>query len=59
VELRAVKVGRDFGIQSEILSGVTESEKVIVNPSDSITTGTHVNVAATPAPSPSPSAPKK
>ena len=52
VELRDVKVGRDFGIQSEILSGVTESDEVIVNPSDSLTTGTIVRVAAMPAPSP-------
>jgi RND family efflux transporter MFP subunit len=50
VQVRDVKVGRDFGIQSEILSGVTESDKVIVNPSDSLTTGTVVHVAATPAP---------
>jgi len=55
VQLRDVKVGRDFGVQSEILSGVTESDKVIVNPSDSLTTGTTVRVAATPAPSASPS----
>jgi RND family efflux transporter MFP subunit len=60
VQLRDVKVGRDFGIQSEILSGVTESDKVIVNPSDSLTTGTIVHVAATvvsstaPAPSATP-----
>jgi RND family efflux transporter MFP subunit len=59
VQLRAVKVGRDFGVQSEILSGVTESDKVIVNPSDSLTTGTVVRVAATPAASPSPAVPKK
>jgi RND family efflux transporter MFP subunit len=52
VELRDVKVGRDFGMQSEILSGVTESDKVIINPSDSLTTGTAVHVTATPAPSP-------
>src|SRR5450432_847055 len=52
VELRDVKVGRDFGIQSEILSGVTESDKVIVNPSDSLITGTIVRVAAMPASSP-------
>jgi len=51
VQLHDVKVGRDFGVQSEILSGVTESDKVIVNPSDSLTTGTTVHVAATPAPS--------
>ena len=51
VQLRDVKVGRDFGVQSEILSGVTETDKVIVNPSDSLTTGTIVRVSATPAPS--------
>src|SRR5207248_8823649 len=56
VQLNDVKVGRDFGVQSEILSGVTESDKVIVNPSDSLTTGTTVRVAATPAPSASPMA---
>jgi RND family efflux transporter MFP subunit len=59
VELRDVKVGRDFGMQSEILSGLTESDKVIVNPSDSLTTGTIVRVAAAPASSPSPAAAKK
>jgi len=58
VQLRDVKVGRDFGIQSEVLSGVTESDKVIVNPSDSLTTGTIVRVAATSSPSPSPTAKK-
>src|SRR5438105_12544158 len=56
VQLHDVKVGRDFGVQSEILSGVTESDKVIVNPSDSLTTGTTVHIAATPAPSASPMA---
>ncbi|MEY2486424.1 MAG: hypothetical protein QOG67_3463 [Verrucomicrobiota bacterium] len=59
VELRDVKVGRDFGIQSEILNGVTESDNVIVNPSDSLTTGTTVRVAATPAPSATPAEAKK
>jgi len=47
VQLRDIKVGRDFGVQSEILSGVSESDKVIVNPSDSLTTGTIVRVALT------------
>jgi len=59
VELRDVKVGRDFGVQSEILSGVAESDKVIVNPSDSLVTGTTVRVASTPAPSPTPAVAKK
>jgi RND family efflux transporter MFP subunit len=62
VQLHDVKVGRDFGVQSEILSGVTESDKVIVNPSDSLTTGTTVRMAAAPAastaaPSAAPAAP--
>jgi len=59
VQLRDVKVGRDFGIQSEILSGVTESDKVIVNPSDSLTSGTIVRVGATSFSSPSPTVGKK
>src|SRR5262245_1793150 len=60
VQLRDVKVGRDFGIQSEVLSGVTESDKVVVNPTDSLTTGTTIRVAATkPAVSLSPGVPKK
>jgi hypothetical protein len=64
VQVRDVQVGRDFGVQSEILSGVTESDKVIVNPSDSLTTGTIVHVASStasgqnPAPSPSKTAKK-
>jgi membrane fusion protein, multidrug efflux system len=58
-QLRDIKAGRDFGIQSEILSGVTESDKVIVNPSDSLTTGTVVRVAATPVASPSATVAKK
>ena len=59
VQLRDVRVGRDFGVQSEILSGVTESDKVIVNPSDSLTTGTVVRLAATPSPPPGPAVGKK
>jgi hypothetical protein len=49
VQLRDVRVGRDFGVQSEILSGVNESDKVIVNPSESLVTGTVVRVSS-PAP---------
>jgi len=60
VQLKDVRVGRDFGIQSEVLSGVTESDKVIVSPSDSLTTGTTVRVVAkTPSVSPKPGVPKK
>jgi RND family efflux transporter MFP subunit len=59
VELRDVKVGRDFGIQSEILSGVAESDKVIVNPSDSLSTGTIVRVSATSTPAAAPASSAK
>jgi RND family efflux transporter MFP subunit len=54
VQVRNVRVGRDFGVQSEILRGVTESDKVIVNPSDALATGTTVHVASSAAPSQSP-----
>jgi membrane fusion protein (multidrug efflux system) len=59
VELRDIKVGRDFGTTIEIVQGVTPSDKVIVNPSDSLVTGAVVRVAAPPAPSPSPAVAKK
>ena len=49
VEVRDVKVGRDFGVQSEVLGGLTESDKVIVNPADSLATGQIVHVSS-PAP---------
>jgi RND family efflux transporter MFP subunit len=49
VQVRNVRVGRDFGVQSEILRGVNESDKVIVNPSESLVTGTVVRVSS-PAP---------
>ena len=45
VDLRTVKLGRDFGQTIEILAGVSPSDRVIVNPSDSLATGTAVSVA--------------
>jgi RND family efflux transporter MFP subunit len=46
VELRDVKLGRDFGQTVEIISGVTASDRVILNPSDSLASGDTVRVAA-------------
>jgi RND family efflux transporter MFP subunit len=46
VELRAVKLGRDLGDTVEILSGAGPSDRVIVNPSDSLAAGVVVRVAA-------------
>jgi multidrug efflux pump subunit AcrA (membrane-fusion protein) len=54
VELRDVKVGRDFGTSIEATSGVTPSDKIVNNPPDSLTTGTIVHVASSVAPGQSP-----
>ena len=59
VELHDIKVGRDFGTTIEIVRGVTPSDKVIVNPADSLTTRTLVRVAAPSAASPNPEVAKK
>jgi hypothetical protein len=59
VELRDIKVGRDFGTSIQIVDGVTPSDKVILNPADSLVTGDTVRVAATPAPSAAPAVAKK
>lgn len=46
VELRSVKLGRDFGATVEILGGVSPTDQVILNPSDSLASGAVVRVAA-------------
>ncbi len=45
VELRDVKVGRDFGSTIEVLDGLQASDRVIINPSDSIADGMAVQIA--------------
>src|SRR6476646_6030369 len=56
VELRDIKVGRDFGTSIEIVQGIAPSDKVILNPADSLVTGDVVRVAApTPTPGSTPS----
>jgi membrane fusion protein (multidrug efflux system) len=60
VELRDIKVGRDFGTNIQIVDGVTPSDKVILNPADSLVTGDVVQIAAaTSAPSSAPVVAKK
>jgi membrane fusion protein, multidrug efflux system len=46
VELRDIKVGRDFGTSIEVTSGVTPSDKIVNNPPDSLVSGEVVHVAA-------------
>ena len=45
VELRTIRTGLDFGNELEVLSGLAPSEKVIVNPPDSIAAGQKVRIA--------------
>jgi RND family efflux transporter MFP subunit len=45
VELRSVKLGRDFGATLEVLDGVQATDRVVLNPSDSLVSGTIVRVA--------------
>jgi RND family efflux transporter MFP subunit len=46
VVLKSIKISRDFGDQVEVDSGITPGEVVIVNPSDSLATGQHVQVVS-------------
>jgi len=45
VEVRSVVIGRDFGSTIEIVSGVSHSDRIILNPSDSLVSGAVVRVA--------------
>jgi multidrug efflux pump subunit AcrA (membrane-fusion protein) len=45
-ELRKVMLGRDFGTEVEVISGVTAADSVIVNPPDSLASGETVRIAA-------------
>jgi RND family efflux transporter MFP subunit len=49
VQLRSISIGRDYGTTLEILGGVSTSDQVVINPSDSLENGQQVNVAAAPA----------
>src|SRR6266404_3040079 len=53
VELHDIKVGRDFGTKIEVVQGINPTDKIILNPADSLVTGDVVHIAATPSPSPS------
>ncbi len=45
VQLRNITLGRDFGPTIEVLEGVKPSDRVIINPADSLTSGTQVRLA--------------
>jgi RND family efflux transporter MFP subunit len=45
-ELAPITIGRDYGSTVEVVNGLSPTDQVIVNPSDSLTTGTPVRIAA-------------
>jgi len=46
VLLKTIKPGRDFGTRIEVASGLAATDRVILNPSDSITNGQAVRVSS-------------
>jgi RND family efflux transporter MFP subunit len=44
-ELVPITIGRDYGSTVEVVSGLRPDDQIIVNPSDSLTTGTPVRIA--------------
>jgi membrane fusion protein, multidrug efflux system len=48
VELRHISIGRDYGNTLEIVAGVDENDRIVINPPDAIENGQQVNVAPAP-----------
>ena len=48
----SVRIGRDYGDSVEIVSGLKPTDEVIVNPSDSLISGTPVRTSAPQAAAP-------
>jgi hypothetical protein len=44
-ELVPITIGRDFGTTVEVVAGLHSTDQVIVNPSDSLTSGSRVQVS--------------
>ena len=51
VHLKNVTIGQDYGTSLEITNGVTKTDRIIVNPSDSLADGSKVEVTVIPNPS--------
>jgi RND family efflux transporter MFP subunit len=50
-QLVPIVIGRDYGTKVEVVSGLEPSDEVILNPSDSLITGTAVRIRPSPVPS--------
>ncbi len=45
VELKNIKLGRDFGQSVEVVDGLKASDRLVINPSDSLASGTEVRIS--------------
>jgi RND family efflux transporter MFP subunit len=45
VEIRPIKIGRDLGSKLEVVDGLAENDRVVMNPSDSLANGMVVQLA--------------
>ncbi len=52
VHWQNIRVGRDFGDRIEVLDGLKENTKVVMNPTDDLREGIHVEVKSTEEPKP-------
>lgn len=50
VQLKPIVIGRDYGREVEVLSGIQQSDMIVLNPSDSLESGQQVNVKQQPQP---------
>src|SRR5713226_3884704 len=48
IQLRPISIGRDYGATLEILGGVSPTDRIVINPADSLEDGQQVNVAQPP-----------
>lgn len=44
ISLRKVELGRDFGTTVEVLAGATASDRIVINPADSLVEGSEVRI---------------
>jgi len=44
VALKKILIGRDFGTEVEVVSGIEKGDAVVLNPSDSLASGAQVRV---------------
>lgn len=59
VELRSIVIGRDFGATLEILGGLSASDRIVINPPDSLEVGQQVRVAQPDQPKPNQTQPSQ